>query len=122
MPAAAFTSIGGENRHGLAAIDITGAATTWNPNPDTGAVALAVIGHTIYAAGPFTFDGGADRKRIRRRGLHDRVRHRARPEPRRTGAVPRDERQHRSMPAGRSGHSRVSRGIAPRRWRRRAAR
>jgi hypothetical protein len=49
-----FTSIGGQPRTGIAALDaVTGAATTWNPNSlgILGATALAVSGQTVYVDG-----------------------------------------------------------------------
>jgi hypothetical protein len=50
-----FTSIGGQPRIGIAALDpATGAATAWNPNSlgILGARALAVSGQTVYVDGP----------------------------------------------------------------------
>ena len=56
-----FTTIGGQARNGLAALDAgTGAATAWNPNPDGYWVgALAVLGNTVYVGGDFATVGGA---------------------------------------------------------------
>ena len=57
----AFTSIGGQPRRALAALDATtGAATDWDPNgpnssPTAGASVLAVSGSTLYAGGDFSF-------------------------------------------------------------------
>jgi hypothetical protein len=65
-----FTSIGGQARNGIAALDAaTGAATAWNPNaqPDfygPSVFALAVSGSTVYAGGGFTHIGGQPRNRI----------------------------------------------------------
>ena len=58
-----FTVIGGQTRHGLAALNTTsGAATSWNPNANTYWVdALAVSGSTVYAGGHFTQIGGQSR-------------------------------------------------------------
>ncbi|MCX7001523.1 MAG: hypothetical protein NT106_14705, partial [Candidatus Sumerlaeota bacterium] len=45
-----FTSIGGQTRNGIAALNAaTGAATDWNPNADYPVLALAVSGSTVYA-------------------------------------------------------------------------
>ncbi len=61
-----FTSIGGQNRNGIAALDATsGAATAWDPNANGGrSVALAVSGSTVYAGGGFTSIGGQTRNGI----------------------------------------------------------
>jgi hypothetical protein len=60
-----FTSIGGQNRNYIAALDTgTGALTTWNPNASGGVYTLAQDGSTIYAGGIFTSIGGQDRKYI----------------------------------------------------------
>jgi len=66
-----FTSIGGQSRNYIAALDAsTGHATPWNPNPADPNLghpyihALAVSGATVYAGGRFTFIGGQSRKRI----------------------------------------------------------
>ena len=59
-----FTSIGGQTRNYIAALDAgTGAATDWNPNASGGifqplVLALAVSGSTVYAGGSFTSIGG----------------------------------------------------------------
>jgi hypothetical protein len=62
-----FTSIGGQFRNNIAALDAsTGLATAWNPNVDSQVYALAVAppisgvapGSTIYAGGRFTSVGG----------------------------------------------------------------
>jgi hypothetical protein len=64
----AFSTIGGQNRNSIAAIDATtGLATSWNPN--AGGTypfvhALAVSGSTIYAGGHFTSIGGQPRNYI----------------------------------------------------------
>ncbi|HVP14233.1 MAG TPA: hypothetical protein VMS88_01740, partial [Terriglobales bacterium] len=61
-----FTSIGGQARNFIAALDATaGAATAWNPNANGLWVsALAVSGSTVYAGGAFTSIGGQVRNRI----------------------------------------------------------
>jgi len=66
-----FTSIGGQTRNNLAAIDATtGAATAWDPNLTGGDVlgpgiyALAISGNTMYAGGDFTDVGGQLRNNL----------------------------------------------------------
>ncbi len=60
-----FTTIGGQARSSLAALDATtGAATAWNPNPGYGVMALAVSGDTVYVGGGFTAIGGQARNNI----------------------------------------------------------
>ena len=60
-----FTSIGGQIRHNLAALDATtGAATAFNANPDDEVLALAVSGSTVYAGGYFDSIGGRHRSRL----------------------------------------------------------
>ena len=60
-----FTSIGGQARNSIAALDaVTGAATAWNPNASSYVNALAVSGSTVYAGGDFTSIGGQARNRI----------------------------------------------------------
>jgi hypothetical protein len=61
-----FSSIGGQGRNALAAIDATtGAATAWNPNPNVSPVlALAVSGGTVYVGGYFGSIGGQPRHGI----------------------------------------------------------
>ncbi len=63
-----YTSIGGQPRNSLAALDATtGAATAWNPNVG-GTVprvhALALSGTKLYAAGQFASVGGLTRNHI----------------------------------------------------------
>ncbi|HVP15659.1 MAG TPA: hypothetical protein VMS88_08945, partial [Terriglobales bacterium] len=54
-----FTSIGGQTRNHIAALDATtGAATDWNPNANDAVDALALSGSTVYAGGYFTSVGG----------------------------------------------------------------
>jgi hypothetical protein len=53
-----FTTIGGQSRNCLAALDATtGLATSWNPNPLGTLSALTVSGGTLYAGGDFTSIG-----------------------------------------------------------------
>ncbi|MFH1148976.1 MAG: IPT/TIG domain-containing protein, partial [Actinomycetota bacterium] len=62
-----FTSIGGQARNRIAALDAsTGAATAWNPNANGPVIALAVSGDssTVYAAGWFQTIGGQARNTI----------------------------------------------------------
>lgn len=67
-----FTSIGGQTRNYLAALDVaTGLATSWNPNPSADGTSytpaphtIVVSGSTVYVAGPFTSIGGKPRRHI----------------------------------------------------------
>jgi hypothetical protein len=64
-----FTSIGGQRRQGIAALDATtGAATGWDPGGNRfsgqGTTALLVSGQTVYAGGQFTRIGGRARNHI----------------------------------------------------------
>jgi len=60
-----FTTIGGQPRNDIAAIDVaTGQATPWNSNANGIVGALAVSGSTVYAGGAFTSIGGQPRNRI----------------------------------------------------------
>ncbi len=65
-----FSSIGGQFRSNIAALDASGAATAWNPSATGGQgygdaiSALAVSGGTVYAAGGFTSIGGQPRNDI----------------------------------------------------------
>ncbi|MBI2618691.1 MAG: fibronectin type III domain-containing protein, partial [Ignavibacteriales bacterium] len=60
-----FTSIGGQTRNRIAALDAsTGLATSWNPNANSNVYALAVSGSTVYAGGAFTSVGGQTRNYI----------------------------------------------------------
>jgi hypothetical protein len=54
-----FTSIGGQPRSRIAALDAaSGSAIGWNPNADGAVRALAVTGGVVYAGGEFTTIGG----------------------------------------------------------------
>jgi len=60
-----FSSIGGQARNYIAALDATtGAATNWNPSANYDVYALAVVGSTVYAGGYFTNIGGQARSGI----------------------------------------------------------
>jgi hypothetical protein len=60
-----FTSIGGQPRNAIAALDAaTGGATGWDPNASGVVFALAVSGGTVYAGGGFTSIGGQVRVNI----------------------------------------------------------
>jgi len=58
-----FTSIGGQARSRIAALDTaTGSATAWNPDASDDVLALAVSGSTVYAGGSFTTIAGLPRR------------------------------------------------------------
>src|SRR5262249_27763497 len=60
-----FSSIGGQARNFIAALDsATGAATSWNPNANGLVRTVAVDGGTVYAGGEFTSVGGRGRNYI----------------------------------------------------------
>ncbi len=60
-----FTSIGGQTRNYIAALDTTtGLASTWNPNASFEVYVLAVSGSTVYAGGDFVNIGGQPRNNI----------------------------------------------------------
>jgi len=60
-----FTSIGGQPRNRIAALDAAdGTATTFDPNADRTVEALAVSGDTVYAAGRFSLIGGLPRNNL----------------------------------------------------------
>ncbi len=57
-----FTTVGGQTRNHLAALDAsTGAATAWSPNANNMVQALAVSGGVVYAGGQFSSVGGQAR-------------------------------------------------------------
>ena len=57
-----FTSIGGQNRNRLAALDAsTGNALSWDPNSSGSTASLAVSGSSVYAGGNFVSIGGQTR-------------------------------------------------------------
>jgi trimeric autotransporter adhesin len=57
------TSIGGQARRFLAALDpVTGNATPWNPGADGPVAAMAIGGSTLYVSGNFTAVGGQARQ------------------------------------------------------------
>jgi hypothetical protein len=62
--AGTFTSVGGQQRSNLAAINASGAVASWNPNADGLVRALAVNGSTVYAGGDFIIVGSQSRNRI----------------------------------------------------------
>jgi hypothetical protein len=58
-----FTSIGGQQRNGIAALEAsTGQATSWNPNASGIIRALAIKDTTVYVGGTFESIGGQSRK------------------------------------------------------------
>ena len=60
-----FTSIGGQTRNRIAAVDLsTGTVTSWDPNASNTVCTLVVSGSTVYAGGQFTSIGGQTRNRI----------------------------------------------------------
>lgn len=59
-----FTSVGGETRNYLAAVDENCNLTNWNPNADNKVNALVSDGTKIYAGGAFQNIGGAPRLRL----------------------------------------------------------
>lgn len=60
-----FTSIGFQNRSNLAALDaVSGAATTWNPSPNSTVETLKIQGTTLYVGGSFTSIAGQARGRL----------------------------------------------------------
>lgn len=59
-----FQTIGGQSRSNIAALDASGAATTWNPGSDGSIACLAARGGTVYAGGVFQNIGGAARSRL----------------------------------------------------------
>lgn len=60
-----FTTIGGQSRNNLAAINSsTGAVLPWNPNVNTEVFALATSGNILYIGGTFSTVGGVNRGKI----------------------------------------------------------
>src|SRR5207249_9645327 len=60
-----FSSIGGQARRFIAALDTaTGLATQWNPGANGSVPALAVSSGKVYAGGSFFFIGGQARSHI----------------------------------------------------------
>ena len=60
--AGAFTTVAGQARHDLAALDATtGAVLPWNPDANGEVVSLALSGSVLYAGGVFTTMGGQPR-------------------------------------------------------------
>ena len=60
-----FTTISGQNRNRIAALDkATGNATTWNPNANDYVYIISVSGSTVYVGGDFTSIGGQSRNSI----------------------------------------------------------
>lgn len=57
-----FTSLDNQPRKHLAALDLAGNTTTWNPHADRDVNALAVYGSKIYAGGRLTSVGGVERE------------------------------------------------------------
>ena len=112
----AFTSIGGQARSHIAALDATtGAATAWNPNANGVAVyALAVSGSTVYAGGQLHQHRRAGAQPHRRARCHDRGGHRLGPERQRhVVSRPGGERLHRLR--GRELHQHRRAGAQPHR-------
>ena len=64
--AGGFTSVGGQPRGGLGALDVgTGSATAWDPQPDLRVTALAISpSGDVLVGGYFTHVGGANRNRL----------------------------------------------------------
>jgi hypothetical protein len=57
-----FTSVNGESRRNLAALDAsTGQVTSWKADADVGSIALVISGNTLYASGGFSSIGGQTR-------------------------------------------------------------
>src|SRR5439155_11662631 len=60
-----ITSIGGQTRSSIAALDaVTGLATPWNPEAGGLVLTLAVSGTTVYAGGQFNSVGGQARNNL----------------------------------------------------------
>ena len=59
-----FTTLNGQQRIGLAAVNGSGQLMAWNPNPNLGVSALAAANGTIYAGGTFTVVGAFARSHL----------------------------------------------------------
>ncbi len=60
-----FTTVGGQSRSNIAAIDATtGTLTSWNPGAANDVFCLAVSGNTVYVGGAFFSIGGQSRSNI----------------------------------------------------------
>jgi len=60
-----FTTVGGQARNNIVALDATtGAVNAWNANANSAVNALATSGSIVYAGGTFTTIGGQSRNRI----------------------------------------------------------
>ena len=60
-----FTTIGGQPRNRIAALDTgTGLATAWDPNADNSIATITINGSNVYAGGSFSNIGGQARNRI----------------------------------------------------------
>ena len=59
-----FNSVLNETRNNLAAIDVGGSVTSWNPNADGEVNTLAISNEIVYAGGSFTVIGGQSRSRL----------------------------------------------------------
>ncbi len=59
-----FTSIGGQNRNFIAALNGAGSATPWDPSPDGPVWSLAATPTAVYAGGEFTQIGSATRNHL----------------------------------------------------------
>src|SRR5262249_41680931 len=59
-----FTSIGGQTRSQIAALDAAGNATAWNPNANGTVRALSAGSSSVFVGGDFTSIGGQARNRI----------------------------------------------------------
>ena len=60
-----FSTIGGQTRNRIAALDVTtGLATAWDPNASNTVTTIAINGSTVYAGGSFGSIGGQTRNRI----------------------------------------------------------
>ena len=57
----AIGTFAGQIRRGIAALDLTGAVSLWNPNIEGNVNALVLDGNTIYAVGTFPRAGGITR-------------------------------------------------------------